>query len=88
MATIQPTNQVDPNTMAANWGKGVSANASKWSAATLKPRRMFNADPAGAQASYAVGVQAAVANGSYATGLAATDLNAMANNIASSPPHE
>ena|SRR5579863_1970780 len=82
MATIQPTNQVNPATMAANWGKGVSNNAGKWSAAALAPRRLFNADPASAQASYAIGVQAAVANGTYANGLASTDLNAMANSIA------
>ena len=29
-ATITPTNQINPATMAANWGPGMINNAQKW----------------------------------------------------------
>jgi hypothetical protein len=68
--------------MAANWGPGVSNNAQKWMNKTLNPRVLFNANPTQTAASWATGVQAAVANGSYATGLANTNMASMANGIA------
>jgi hypothetical protein len=82
MATITPTSTINPATMAANWGPGVINNANKWMNKTLAPRVLFNANPAATAASWATGVQAAVANGSYATGLASTNMAAMANGIA------
>lgn len=80
MATITPTTSVNATTMAANWGKGVSANAQKWLNKYLNPRRMFNADPAGAQASWVAGVQEAQAVNRYQTGMANADVTAAANN--------
>lgn len=82
MATITATSAINPATMAANWGPGVINNASKWTAKTLAPRVLFNADPLATQAAWATGVTAAVSSGSYAAGLAATDMVAMANGIA------
>ena len=82
MAQITPSTSVNPTTMAANWGPGVINNAQKWQKATLNPRRMFNADPIQNQANWAAGVARAQANGTYATKLAAVDVNAMANAIA------
>jgi hypothetical protein len=68
--------------MAANWGPGVINNSNKWMNKTLAPRVLFNATPTVTAASWATGVQTAVANGSYATGLQNTDMAAMANGIA------
>lgn len=82
MATITPSATINPTTMAANWGPGVSNNAQKWMNKTLNPRVLFNANPTQTAASWATGVQAAVANGSYATGLANTNMANMANGIA------
>jgi hypothetical protein len=80
MATITPTNQVNAQTMAANWGKGVAANSQKWLNAYLNPRRLFNADPTGAQSSWNTGIQRALTLNSYANGLKAADPNVAANN--------
>ena len=82
MATITPTSQINPTTMAANWGPGVSNNAQKWMNKTLAPRVLFNANPTQNQTNWIAGVQAAAANGSYATKLAAVNLANMANGIA------
>lgn len=82
MAVIQATATIDPATMAANWGPGVSNNAQKWMNKTLKPRVMFNANPQQTQTAWSQGVNAAMAAGTYATGLANTDMTAMANGIA------
>lgn len=80
MATITPTKTVDAGTMAANWGKGVSANSQKWLNKYLNPRRLFNADPTGAQNSWNTGIQKALSLNSYATGLQHADPNIAANN--------
>jgi len=77
---IQPTNTVDPNTMAANWGPGVRNNAQKWLNKYLHPKRAFNADPRSAQQTWAEKIAEAQARDAYATGLAAADLNAAADN--------
>jgi hypothetical protein len=81
MATITATSTINPATMAANWGPGVTNNASKWKAKTLAPRVMFNANPLANQAAWSLGVNAAIAAGSYATGLSNTDMAAMATGI-------
>ena len=83
MATITPTSTINPATMAAHWGPGVSANAGKWMNKTLNPRVLFNQNPAQNQNNWIQGVNAAAAAGIYATKIAAVDLTAMANGIAS-----
>lgn len=80
MATIAPTNQVNADVMADNWGKGVGANAPKWLAKYLAPKRAFNADPVGAQNSWNTGIQRAISVNSYATGMKNADLTVAANN--------
>ena len=82
MATITPTNQVNAATMAANWGPGVTNNAQKWQKKTLNPKVLFNANPQQNQANWTAGVNNAAALGTYATKIAAVDLTAMANGIA------
>jgi len=80
MATITPTSQVNPQTMAANWSKGVANNSGKWLAKYLAPKAVFNANPAQAQTAWATGVQSALANNSYATGMANANVAQAANN--------
>lgn len=80
MAAITPTNQVNAQTMAANWGKGVQANSQKWLNAYLNPRRLFNADPTGSQNSWNTGIQRALSLNSYAVGLQNADPTVAANN--------
>ena len=80
MAAITPTNQVNAATMSANWGKGVANNSQKWLNAYLNPRRVFNADPNGAQTSWNAGIQRALSLNSYATGLQHADPTVAANN--------
>jgi hypothetical protein len=80
MATITPTTQINPTTMAANWGTGVANNAGKWLNKYLNPKAAFNANPTIAQQSWTVGIQNAQARNAYANGLAAADLTAAANN--------
>lgn len=80
MATITPTLQTNPTTMATNWSKGVAANAQKWLAKYLAPKAAFNANPTQAQAAWITGIQAAMARNAYATGLGNADLTMAANN--------
>jgi len=80
MATITPTLQTNPTTMAANWSKGVAANAQKWLAKYLNPKAAFNANPTQSQASWMAGINAAIARNAYATGLANADLGMAATN--------
>lgn len=82
MATITPTSTINAATMAAHWGPGVSANAGKWMNKALNPRVLFNANPAQNQQNWTQGVNAAAAAGTYAAKIAAVDLTAMANGIA------
>ena len=81
MATITPTNTINPTTMAANWGPGVTANAQKWLNKTLNPKVLFNANPQQNATNWLAGVNAAAASGSYATKLAAVNLTQMAAGI-------
>jgi hypothetical protein len=81
MATITPTTSVNPTTMAANWGPGVINNAQKWQKKTLAPRALFNANPTQMQANWTNGVNQAAAQGTYASKIAAVDLNQMATAI-------
>lgn len=81
MATITATSTINPTTMAAHWGPGVTANAQKWLNKTLNPRALFNQNPTQNQANWITGVQAAAAQGTYAAKIAAVDLTAMANGI-------
>ena len=81
MATITPTTQINPATMAANWGPGVINNAQKWQKKALNPRSLFNANPQQNQANWTAGVQRAAAQGTYASKLASVDLGMMANAI-------
>jgi acyl CoA:acetate/3-ketoacid CoA transferase alpha subunit len=80
MATITPTLQTNPTTMAANWSKGVTANAQKWLNKYLNPKAAFNANPQQSQAAWTTGIQAAQARNAYATGLQNADLTMAANN--------
>jgi hypothetical protein len=80
MATINPTLQTNPTTMAANWSKGVTANAQKWLNKYLNPKAAFNANPQQSQAAWTTGIQAAQARNAYATGLQNADLTMAANN--------
>jgi len=82
MPSITPTTQVNASTMAANWGPGVTNNAQKWQKKTLSPRAAFNANPQQNQQNWMTGVNNAAAQGTYATKIAAVDLNAMGNAIA------
>ena len=61
MATITPTLNTNPTTMAANWSKGVAANAQKWLAKYLAPKALFNANPTQSQAAWTAGIAAAQA---------------------------
>lgn len=81
MATITPTNTVDPNRMAANWPIGVQNNATKWKDKTLAPKRMFNANAAVSQQSLLLAIQQAIAANAYVNGVSKVDLAAMANAI-------
>lgn len=80
---ITPTLQVDPTTMTNNWSAGLAApvNQQKLIAKYLKPKRAFNADPAGAQTAYSAGVARALAANKYQTGMQNADLNAAATNM-------
>jgi len=79
-ATITPTSQVNAANMAANWSKGVANNGAKWLQKYLAPKALFNANPTAAQAAWQAGIQNAVANNSYATGMANANVQAAANN--------
>lgn len=80
---MTPTTTVDPTVMAANWTKGVNnaTNAQKLAYKYSHPKRAFNADPQGSQTSWTQGVQNAAAQGTYATKLAAADVNKAADNM-------
>jgi hypothetical protein len=79
-ATITPTLNTNPTTMAANWSKGVAANAQKWLAKYLAPKAAFNANPTQAQAAWITGIQSAMARNAYANGMQNADLTMAANN--------
>ena len=80
MATITPTNNINPTTMAANWTTGVQNNAAKWLQKYLAPKAAFNANPVQSQLAWQAGINAAIARGAYASGLGKADLTMAANN--------
>lgn len=80
MATITPTLNTNPTTMAANWSKGVAANAQKWLNKYLNPKAAFNANPTQAQQAWITGINAAQARNAYANGMQNADLTMAANN--------
>ena len=83
MPPITPTLQVDPTVMTNNWSAGLQSptNQQKLIAKYLAPKRLFNADPAGAQQSWSTGVSRALAAGKYATGMQNANTNQAATNM-------
>jgi len=80
---ITPTLSVSPTLMLANWTAGLQSptNQQKLVHKYLNPKRLFNADPAGAQVAFAAGVQRAIATNKYATNFGAADPNKAAANM-------
>jgi hypothetical protein len=80
---ITPTLTVDPTVMTNNWAGGLQnpTNQQKLVYKYTHPKRLFNADPAGAQVAYSSGVQRAIAANKYAHGMTNADTNAAANNM-------
>ncbi|HEY2108240.1 MAG TPA: hypothetical protein VGH29_20745 [Candidatus Binataceae bacterium] len=80
---ITPTLNVDPVEMTNAWSAGLAnpTNAQKLIAHYLKPRIAFNANPAGSQAAWQLGINKAMAANKYANGMANADLVAAANNM-------
>ncbi len=83
MATITPTNSINPTTMATNWTTGVQNNGAKWLAKYLAPRVAFNADPTGSQTKWQNGINGAIARNAYATGMQNASLTVAATNAQS-----
>lgn len=78
---MTPTSTVDPAVMTKNWS-GALANPTNQQKLVYKythPRRLFNADPQGAQASLAAGVARAVSANKYANSMAHADVNKAAD---------
>jgi len=80
---ITPTNQVNSQTMLANWTAGLQnpTNQQKLINKYNNPKRAFNADPAGAQQAYSTGVTRAIQANKYAAGMANADLNKASQNM-------
>jgi hypothetical protein len=80
---ITPTLQVDPTVMTNNWSGGLAnpTNQQKLVYKYTHPKRAFNADPAGSQASYQTGVTRAINANKYANGMQNADLNKAADNM-------
>ena len=80
---ITPTNQVNAQTMLANWTAGLQnpTNQQKLINKYNNPKRAFNADPAGAQQAYSTGVTRAIQANKYASGMANADLNKASANM-------
>lgn len=83
MPPITPTLQVDPTVMSANWGTALTSGPgqAKLIYKYQHPKRLFNADPTGAQVAYSAGVNKALAVNKYANGMRAADTNAAADNM-------
>ena len=83
MPPITPTTSVDPTVMTNNWSAGLQSptNQQKLVYKYLHPKRLFNADPAGAQVAWQQGISRALAVNKYQTGLQAADPNAAATNM-------
>jgi hypothetical protein len=69
--------------MTNNWSAGLQSptNQQKLIAKYLKPKRLFNADPAGSQQSWSTGVSRALAAGKYATGMQNANTDQAATNM-------
>jgi hypothetical protein len=80
---ITPSSGVNPTTMTNNWSAALQApvNQQKLVQNYLNPRRLFNADPAGAQASWSAGITRAQAANKYENGLANANVNQAATNM-------
>ncbi len=80
---ITPTLSVDPTVMTNNWSNGLSSptHQQKLVYKYTHPKKLFNADPAGAQQAYQSGVTRAIAANKYQTGLANADPNVAATNM-------
>lgn len=80
---ITPTTTIDPTTMTNNWSAGLQSavNQQKLVNKYLKPKRLFNHDPAGQQADWLIGINRANGANKYANGMANADLNAAATNM-------
>jgi len=80
---ITPTNQVNSQTMLANWTAGLQnpTNQQKLINKYNNPKRAFNADPAGAQQAYSTGVTRAIQANKYAAGMVNADLNKASQNM-------
>lgn len=80
---ITPTLNVDPTVMTNNWSTALSSGpgAAKLVYKYNNPKRLFNADPAGAQVSWATGIARAQAANKYATGMANANVNQASANM-------
>jgi hypothetical protein len=80
---ITPTLTVDPTVMTNNWSAGLAnpTNQQKLVYKYTHPKKLFNADPAGAQVAYQAGVTRAIAANKYQHGLANADPNVAATNM-------
>ena len=80
---ITPTLTIDPTVMTSNWSAGLASpsNQAKLVYKYTHPHRAFNADPAGQQADWIIGINRAQVANKYATGMANADLNAAATNM-------
>lgn len=79
---ITPTLTVDPTVMTNNWSSGMNAtNSQKLVYKYTHPKRLFNADPQGAQTAYSAGVTRAIQTNKYATNFGAADPNQAATNM-------
>jgi len=80
---ITPTSSINSTTMVANWTAGLQnpTNVQKLITKYNNPKRLFNADPAGAQQAYSTGVTRAIAANKYAAGMAAANVNQASANM-------
>lgn len=80
---ITPTLNVDPTVMTNNWSTALSSGpgAQKLVYKYNHPKRAFNADPAGSQTAYSVGVNRALAANKYANGMAGANLDQASLNM-------
>lgn len=83
MPPITPTLSVDPTVMTNNWSAGLQSptNQAKLIAKYLKPKKLFNSDPAGSQQAWSTGVSKALAAGKYATGMQNANTDQAATNM-------
>ena len=83
MPPITPTLQVDSTVMTNNWSGGLAnpTNQQKLVYKYTHPKKLFNADPQGAQTAFQTGVTRAIAANKYANGMAKADTNKAADNM-------